>query len=300
MSDKTIRNYNDVFELCAKIGKKRIAVAAANDHDVLKAVKMAEDMGLADAILVGSADKVTLKVKELGLRSAVIVGEEDDVRASQLAVGLIREGKADVLMKGLVNTSDFLRAVLEAKKTGGALLSHLAVFEIPGQHKLLFQTDGGMNINPDLGQKKAILNNALDALGRLGIVNPKVAIVTANEKVHPKYQSTVDAAALVQMRKDGEIPTGVIEGPIALDVALSAEAAKHKGLHSDISGDVDLYLVPNIDTGNIWGKSLIYFAKAQMAGIVVGADYPIVLTSRSETPEGKLISIALACLISQR
>ena len=139
--------------------------------------------------------------------------------------------------------------------------------------------------------------NALHALSRLGIAEPKVAILAANEKVHPKMQSTVDAQQLVLMRENGEIDAGTIEGPVALDVALSAEAAAHKGIQSSIAGDVDLFLVPNIDAGNIWAKSMIYLSAAQMAGVVLGADYPIVLTSRVETPEGKLYSIALACLL---
>ena len=156
-----------------------------------------------------------------------------------------------------------------------------------------------MIISPDLDQKKAILINAIRTLNQLGIQAPKIAILAPNEKVSPKMQSTVDAQRLVEMRALGEIPAGIVEGPIALDVAVSQEAAAHKGIQSDISGDVDLYLVHSLDVGNILGKSLMYFAHAKMAGLVIGADYPIVMTSRVETPEGKLNSIALASLMWQ-
>jgi len=300
MDEPSLRSYADVIHKCKELGNFTIAVAVAQDRDVLKAIKAAEVIGLANAILVGKHMEIADIVKELDIRNARIINEEDDIKAAQISVGLLTEHKADILMKGLINTSDFLRAVLEtSKKQPGFIMSHLGVFEIPGQKKLLFMTDGGMNINPDLHQKVGILNNAIKTLNRLGITNPKVAILTANEKVHPKMQSTVDAQELVQMRTNGAIPAGIIEGPIALDVAVSADAAKHKGIQSAVSGDVDLYLVPTIDAGNIWGKSMIYFSSAKMAGLVVGAEYPIVLTSRAETPEGKLNSIALACLTSR-
>ena len=302
MSHTNIKNYSDIINKCRELGKCRIVVAAAHDPDVLQAVKMAEEKGLADAILVGNAADISPIIKELGILNAEIVHEKDDITAAKIAVGLIAEHKADILMKGFINSSDFLRAVVSSdnQRKSDSILSHLGVFEIPGQNKLLFMTDGGMIINPDLLQKKAILINAVNALINLGIVNPKVGILSANEKVHPKMQSTVDARELVEMRARGEIPAGIIEGPIALDVAISTDAAKHKGIQSNISGDVDLYLVPNIDAGNIWGKSMIYLSNAKMAGLVIGAEYPIVLTSRAETPEGKLNSIALACLMAKK
>jgi phosphate butyryltransferase len=203
-------------------------------------------------------------------------------------------------MKGKINSSDFLRAVLNSNNglRTGRLLSHLAAYELPGAEKLIFLTDGGMNIAPSLADKKDILVNAMLALSAIGIKKPAVAILTANEIVSPKMPATVDAKALVEMSEKGELPPGIIEGPIAMDVAINPAAAEHKGLTSRVSGKVDLILMPNIETGNALGKALIHYANAKMAGIVLGATHPIILTSRAETADGKLNSIALACLIA--
>ncbi|OGO80420.1 MAG: phosphate butyryltransferase [Clostridiales bacterium GWC2_40_7] len=295
------KNYSDVMTACTKVGKFTISVAVAQDEDVLNAVKMASEYDLADALLVGDETKITPILEKLKFINAKVIHEPDDQLAVKRAVSLIRDKQADVLMKGLINSSDFMRAVLDSNSglKKGSLLSHLAVYEIPGQRKLFFMTDGGLNINPDLNEKRGILLNAIDALERMGIDNPKVAILSANEKVNSKMQSTVDAKALVEMREKGEIPTGFIEGPIALDVAISKKAAEHKGIKSEISEDVDLYMVHNIDAGNLLGKTLMYYANAKMAGLVLGAVCPIVLTSRAETSEGKLNSIAMANLLSR-
>jgi len=202
-------------------------------------------------------------------------------------------------MKGLVNSSDFMRAVLnaEAGLRTGRLLSHLAVFEVPGQRKLLFLSDGGINIAPGLEEKRQILENALGALAAMGYREPKVGILTANEQVNPKMSATTDAAALVEAWRSGafSVPC-VVEGPVALDVAVCPEAARHKRIDSAITGEVDLLIMPNIEAGNVCGKTLIHFAGARMAGLVLGAAAPIVMTSRAETAEGKRDSIALACL----
>jgi len=182
----------------------------------------------------------------------------------------------------------------------GQLLSHLAAFEVPGQKKIIFVTDGGMNIAPTLQDKKDILTNAMLSLHRMGIENPYVAVLTANEVVSNKMPATVDAQCLVAMSRAGELPRGIVEGPISLDVVISRDAMHHKGIDSKVSGNVDLILVPTIEVGNILGKALIYFANGKMAGIVLGATHPIVLVSRVETPEGKLNSIALACLVHSK
>lgn len=300
MTQEAFGTFSDILAICRKLGKVRISVAAAQDEDVLRAVWAARDAGIADAVLVGDRGKIEAIAEKAGVGSLDIVHEPEEAAAARRAVALVREGRADALMKGLINTSDFLRAVLDAE-TGlrkGSLLSHLAAFEIPGLSKLTFHTDGGINIAPGLEDKKAILLNALEALTRVGIREPKVALLSANEQVNPKMPSTTDARALVEMRARGEIPAGILEGPIALDVAVSRRAAEHKGIRSEISGDADLFLVPNIETGNVLGKALVYYGKAKMAGLVLGAACPIVLTSRSETAEGKLHSIALASLIA--
>ncbi|HMM22866.1 MAG TPA: bifunctional enoyl-CoA hydratase/phosphate acetyltransferase [Selenomonadales bacterium] len=295
------RSFDEILTKARGLGKVTVSVAVAQDKDVLLALKSACDVGLADAILVGDTSLIKPLLAEVGLPADTrIVHEPEMARAALTAVSLVRKGEAQVLMKGMVNTSDFLKAVLNAEVglRTGRLLSHLGVAEIPGVDRLLFQTDGGMNIAPALAEKKDILTNAMLALHAIGIAEPKVAVLTANEQVNPKMPATVDAKALADMAAAGELPRGVVEGPIALDVAASAEAAKHKGISSKVSGQVDIMMVPNIETGNALGKSLIYYAKAKFAGVVLGATHPIVLTSRAETPEGKLNSIALACLIA--
>jgi phosphate butyryltransferase len=294
-------NYHEIVAEIKKRSLVRISVAVAQDREVLAAVKLAQDAGIAEAILVGDASIITPMAEEIGLPdNTLIIHEPETAKAVLKAVSLVKNGQAQVLMKGLINSSDFLRSVLhkEAGLRTGRLLSHLGAFEIPGQEKLLFITDGGMNIAPTLLEKKKILINAMLALHAMGITEPKVALLTANEVVSEKMPATVDARALVEMSIAGELPSGIVEGPIALDVAVSLEAAKHKGIDSKIAGKVDLMVVPNIETGNALGKSLIYFAKSKMAGIVLGATHPIVMTSRSETPEGKMNSIALACLVN--
>lgn len=204
-------------------------------------------------------------------------------------------------MKGLVNTSVYLRAILNRENglRSGRLLSLLAVYELPQYHKLLYCTDSGINVAPDLKQKKDIMTNALLSMKSIGIENPKTAILTANEMLDPKVQSTVDADALVKMVNNNEIPSCIAEGPIAFDVAFDEHAAKHKGIDSKIAGDVDLLVFPNIETGNVLGKSWLRFNNAKWAGIVLGATNPVILGSRSDTAEIKVNSIALACLASQ-
>lgn len=294
-------NYNQIVDEIKSRGQIIVSVAVAQDKEVLLAIKLAQDAGFAQAILVGDGDLITPMLAEVGLSEGVQVIHEPDIRVAALrAVSLVRNGQAQVLMKGLINSSDFLRAVLN-KEEGlrtGRLLSHLGCFEVAGQEKLLFITDGGMNIAPSLQEKKEILVNSMLALHAMGMKEPRVAVLTANEVVNGKMPATVDAKALADMSIRGELPKGIVEGPIALDVAVSREAAKHKGIESKISGNVDLMVMPNIETGNALGKSLIYFAKGKMAGIVLGATHPIVMTSRSETPEGKMNSIALACLVN--
>lgn len=294
-----LRNFQDVLANAANYGRVKISVAVAQDRDVLQALKLAHDAGLVEPLLVGDAAVIRPLLTEVGLPPETTVVDEPDInKAALAAVELVHNGKAQVVMKGLVNTSDFLKAVLNAEVglRTGRLLSHLAAFEVPGESRLIFHSDGGMNIAPTLAEKKDILVNALLMLQSLGIDEPNVAVLTANEQINPKMPATTDAKALTDMSLAGELPAGIVEGPIALDVAISPEAARHKGISSRISGQVDLFLMPNIETGNSMGKSLLYYAKAKMAGVVLGATNPIVLTSRSETPEGKLYSIALACL----
>ncbi len=295
------KNFNDLVKEASR-KKTTICVAAAEDQAVLEAVKMATDFGMVESLLVGDSTKIKKIAEDIGLVDYDIIhcdSPEDSVAA---AVKAVRDNKAHVLMKGLVNTSIYLRGILNREQglRTGRLLSLVAVYELPGYHKLIYATDSGVNVAPNLEQKKEILINTLTAMNAMGFENPKVAALTANENVDPKVSATVDAAGLVTMVEKGEIPPCVIEGPIAFDVAFSKEAAGHKGIDSKIAGDLDVLLFPNIETGNALGKSWLHFNNAKWAGIVLGATHPIILGSRSDTPEIKLNSIALGCLSANK
>lgn len=295
-----LKDFNDLIQKVKQVGKSTVCVAGADDEEVLKAVKIATDIGFIDSILVGNKEKIEEIAKRIGLRNYEIVHNENPDEAALEAVKIVKSGRAKVLMKGLVNTSVYMRAVLN-KEFGlrtGRLLSLLAVYELPGYHKLLYCTDSGVNVSPNLEQKKDILTNSLLALQGIGVDMPKVACLAANEMVDPKISSTVDAAGLVEMVQNEEISKCIIEGPIAFDVAFDSHAAEHKGIESKVSGDVDLLVFPNMETGNALGKSWLHFNKAKWAGIILGAASPIVLGSRSDTAEIKVNSIALACLAS--
>ncbi|HSL93909.1 MAG TPA: bifunctional enoyl-CoA hydratase/phosphate acetyltransferase, partial [Bacillota bacterium] len=222
--------------------------------------------------------------------------------AAKAAVKLVKDGKAQMLMKGLVGTADILRAVLDRENglRTDKILSHVAILEVPAYHKLLFMTDGGQNIAPDLAQKKEITQNAVDMARALGNPRPKVAALAALELVNPKMPATVDARALMEMAQSGELENCIVEGPIAFDGAISAEAAAHKGMKSEVAGDVDVLVVPFIEVGNVLYKSLVYLANTRVAGLIAGASAPIVLTSRSDSHEAKLLSIAAASVIASQ
>lgn len=298
-----LRSLQDIIQAAKASGTRTISVAAAQDKDVLMAVKAALDAGLAQALLVGDKEQIAPLLVEVGLPSSIaIMHEPDPAKAALTAASLVRDGHAHILMKGMVNSGDFLRAVLD-KTNGlraGKILSHLAVFEIPGDTKLTYHTDGGINIAPTLEEKKEILTNTIKAVHRLGIAKPFVAVLTANEQVSPKMQATVDAKALADMSAAGELPEAIVEGPIAIDVALNPEAAHHKHIVSTVSGQVDVFLLPSLEAGNILGKALLFYMKAKQAAVILGATHPVVMTSRAETAEGKFASIALACLLAAK
>ena len=296
-----MKNYQEIKERLVGGPKRTVAIAAAADAEVIEAAGRMIAEGFAEPILVGDSEKIKALAGAAGLDlpGLRIVDEPDDASAALLAASLVRSGEADALMKGLVNTSDFLRGVLDKERgiRGEGILSHMAAFETPGYPRLIIQTDGGMNLYPALEEKVKILVNAVGALHKLGVGCPNVAALSANEAVNPKVASSVDADALAKMNAEGGITGCYVEGPIALDVALSAEAARHKRIESRIAGETDIFLVPNIDAGNIMGKTLVCLAGAKMAGVVLGAKAPIVLVSRSDNAESKLNSLALACAL---
>ncbi len=287
----------------AVAGKPRIAVAAAQDEEVLQAVEAARVAGLADAILIGDRAAIErIAAKEgIDLSAYEVVQEPELAKAAASAVAHVRSGEASFVMKGLLDTSVILKAVLN-KETGlhaGRLVSHVGAVESPHYHKLVLVTDAAINIAPTLGEKIDIIRNAVDCGRALGVETPKVALLAAVEKVNPeKMPCTADAAILTQMNRRGQIPGCVVDGPLALDNAISAEAARIKGIESPVAGDADILVAPYIEVGNVLYKALMDLGGAKGAGLVVGAKTPIVLTSRSDTAETKLASIAFAVLVA--
>ncbi|MGV8983749.1 phosphate butyryltransferase [Clostridium sp.] len=296
-----IKRLDELLELATRKDKKILSVAVAQDNIVLKAVVEAVKLQIVDAILVGDEEKIKeIALKEkLSLQNIRIVNEKDTIRAAAKAVELISSGDAHFIMKGMLGTSDLLKAVLskEAGLRGKGLLSHVMIYDIPSYHKLLFLTDGGMVTCPELKEKIEIINNAVEVAHALDIDIPKIAAICAVEVVNPSMQATIDAASLSQMNKRGQIKGCLIDGPLGLDNAISKEAAEHKGIISEVAGDSDILLVPSIEAGNFLGKSLTYFAKAESAGIIVGAKCPVVLVSRADSAKSKLYSIALGAVV---
>ncbi len=278
--------------------KSRIAVVAADDSHTVEAVVNAQKEGIAEALLIGREDLVRQRLQELGedVSDYVIVDAPTIEDSLEAAVDLVNAGKADVLMKGHLETGDFMRAILK-KENGlrkGSLLSVAALYELDSYPKLLTVTDQAINTYPDVEAKRAILENAVSLLHALGIAEPKVAVLCAVEKVNPKMQETVDADALKKMNEAGEITDCIVDGPLSLDIATSKEAAQIKGYSSPVAGDADLLIVPDLVCGNVFVKALTGFAGAKTAGTVVGAKVPVVLTPRSAEASDKFYSIALA------
>ncbi len=299
-----IRSFEDVLKYAKERGPKTISVACAQDADVLLAVNKAKELGISEAILVGDKEQIENIAKEKGidLSSYEIIDIKDLSEASLKAVELVSTGKAHMVMKGLVDTSIILKAVLngEVGLRTGNVLSHTAVFDIEDYDRLLFVTDAAMNIAPDLEAKKQIIENAVKVARALDIDEPKVAVLCAKEKVNPKMPATVDAAKLQEMNEKGEIKNCLVAGPLALDNAVSVEAAKLKKIDHPVGGKADILMVPTIEAGNVLYKALAFLAKSKNAGIIVGAKAPVILTSRADDEEAKLNSIALGVLMAAK
>ncbi|PEK00590.1 phosphate butyryltransferase [Bacillus wiedmannii] len=279
--------------------KKTVAVAVAEDHEVIEAVAKAIKLQLAQFRLYGNQEKIMGMLQEHGLQTSdhiEVIAAASSAEAAELSVKAVRNGEADVLMKGNIPTANILKAVLN-KEWGlrkGSALSHVAAFEVPNYDRLIFVTDAAMNIAPDVTQKAAIIQNTVEVAQAIGIDLPKVAPIAAVEVVNPAMQATIDAAMLTQMNRRGQIKNCVVDGPLALDNAVSQIAAEHKGIVSDVAGKADILLVPTIEAGNVLYKSLVYFADAKVGAMIAGAKAPIVLTSRADSAETKVYSLALA------
>lgn len=296
-----IRSLAELVDRAKALGPARIAVVEAHDPDVLECLKEAEPMGLVQATLVGNPAKIEAAAREVGypVRAESFLptaGEDASIRQS---IDRVREGKADLLMKGKVTTANLIRSVLDKERglRTGRLLSQVIVFQVPHLPRLMLMTDGAINIAPTLAQKADITRNAIEVAHALGIAEPKVVLLAALEFVNPDMPATVDAAALAQMNRRGQITGAYLEGPLALDVPLSRFAADRKNIQSPVVEATDVFIAPDIEAANILYRAVLYFALGESCGIVVGARVPLVLLSRAETPETKIRSIALALLV---
>jgi phosphate butyryltransferase len=288
-----LKSLDQVFELAKKKGTRRIAVAASADKAVLKAVKQATMMGIVEPLLIGDKQKTEMICSEIdfNISSYTLIDEKDPALASAMAVQMIKEGMADILMKGMVSTAPLLKAVLH-KEYGlrkQDTLSHFALFQTSYYHKLIGITDAAMNIAPELAEKVSIIQNSIEVFHALGHSKPKLAVIGPLETVNEKISSTTDAALLTQMNRRNQIKGCIIDGPLAIDNAVSKEAAEHKGIVSEVAGDADILLAPDLNSGNILYKNMIFLSDG-----LTGATVPIVLTSRADSEKSKLYSIALA------
>lgn len=294
-----IKSFDEVLQAAAALEDKKLAVCKAENEEVLQAVEMARTAGIAHSILVGDEAKIKAMQQALGIDPAnyEFIDSTDDQTTALEAVKLVSGGTADVLMKGVIDTATILKAVLN-KEVGlrmSKVISHIALFSLPHYHKMLLVTDAAMNIAPDVEAKELIIKNALHVTKALGIDQAKVAVVCAKESVSDKMPATLDAAEL----RERDIPGALVDGPFALDNAVSQDSARIKGIDSPVAGDADIVLMPDIEGGNILYKALGFLTDSKGAGIIVGARRPIVLTSRADEEEAKLNSIALAILVSE-
>ncbi|MCD6554637.1 MAG: phosphate butyryltransferase [Chloroflexi bacterium] len=298
----TIRTFEELMKAAQEKGPMTVVIAAAHEQEVLLAAHDAEELGIADCVLVGDRQDIARIAGESGIdvKRMMIVHEPDSRLVARKAMELVGLGHAQIAMKGKIETADFLRAALDRQYgiRGGGLLTHVGVFEIPGFDRLIFVSDAGVVVAPDMTMKVELVRNAIFVAQTLGVELPRVAILAATEMVHPKIPTTMDAANLAKMADRGQIRGGIVDGPLALDNAISPESAAVKGIKSEVAGRADILITPDIEAGNLLAKAITYFAHGRMAGIVVGGRAPLVVASRSDPHETKLVSMALGVLLA--
>lgn len=297
------KNIEEIIEEAKKTPPLRLAVAAAGDPLVLKSLQQAQQRGLVKPVLIGERQRIEEVLKDLDYDfNGEIIATGSNRESARVAMELIAAGRADLPMKGLLSTKAILKAML-AEEYGlrqGRLLSLVTLIYLDKEKRLILMTDGGMNIAPNLEEKVEIINNAVEVARALGFEKPRVAPLAAVEKVNPAMPVTLDAAILSKMADRGQIKNAIIDGPLALDNAISIEAARHKGIDSPVAGRADILLVPDIEAGNILYKSLVFCSGLKAASLVYGARVPLVITSRADRVETKLNSIALAKVVVER
>lgn len=296
-----ITNFDELLNSIKNKPIRRLAIASAEGEEIIWAVRQAVEQNIIFPILIGDKEKIeeVCKKANFDLSKCEIIDEKDMEKAAFKAVGLVKDKKADMLMKGKVGTATLLKAVLDKERglRSGKLLSHVSVVEVENYPKFMLVTDAGMNIKPDVNKKTEIILNAVEVAKKLGIDIPKVACLAAVETVNPDMPETIDALAIKEMGEKGELKGMIVDGPVAFDVAIDAKSAEIKGIKSKVAGDTDIFLVPDIASGNILVKSLIYLANAKVGGVVMGGGAPIVLLSRSDNSQTKLYSIALGAAV---
>ncbi len=301
---RVIKRFDQIFAKIQNNNTKKVAVAVAQDEEVLEAVRDAKTAGAVDAILVGDKQKIQAAAEKIGLdiTGFELIHQPNLERAALETVELVSTGRADMVMKGLIDTASLLKAVLNKEKglRTGQLISHVAVFEVPGFNRFLLITDAAFNMYPDLKAKIDILKNAVAVAHALGVRNPKVAPICAVEVVNPDSPATTDAAILSKMNDRGQITGCVVDGPLALDTAISERAASHKGLSGPVAGKADIFLLPNFEVANVMYKTLTYTSKAKYGGILVGTAAPVIITSRADSHKAKVNSIVLAALVANQ
>lgn len=296
-----VKNFDHLLELVKQKGKKKVVIISADDLDLLKVASKAEEMELAEFILLGDPAEIEKIISENNLSiSAKIIEEKDHKKAADKAVDMVVSGEADILMKGMLQSGIFLKAVLNKEKglNIGKQITQISVIEKENNDGLLMITDCAIAMNPDLMEKKAILENAVELAHKLGYEKPKAAVLASVEVINPSMPDTIDAAVLSKMSERGQIKGCIVDGPFALDNVISMESAEHKGIKGPVAGNADIILVPNLSVGNTLSKAITFFAKKKVPSVTMGVAVPIVFTSRTEHMDGKLLSIAMANYLS--
>ena len=297
-----ITTFEELVSVAREVGPVRIAVAGAHDPQVLAAVAQAQREGMVEATLAGDWPAIEAYAAQTGvdLAGATLHHEPDPKQAARRAVDLARTGQADVVVKGQIKTGDLLGVALSRHIgiRGRNLLSHVGIFELPGMDRLIYLSDSGVVVYPTIYQKLEIINNVVQVAHLFGVAEPKVAILAASDTVHPKIQASIDALALSKMAEQGWVEGAVVDGPLGLELAISRQAAELEESDSPIAGEADVLIVPNVEAGNIVAKGLIYFARARMAGLVVGAKVPIIISSRADSAETRYLSLAMAVILA--
>jgi len=298
-----ITSFQEMVTAAQQVGPVRMAVAAAEDPEVLRAVDRAQREGIVQATLVGDWPAIEAYAAQTGvdLTLSTLVHETDSRRAARRVVDLVRTDQAEVVVKGQVKTADLLAVVLNRHVgiRGRGLMSHVGLFELPGMDRLIYLSDSGVVVYPDVYQKLEIIKNVVAVAHLFGVVAPKVAILAASDTVHPKIPASIDALALSKMAEQGWVQGAVVDGPLGLELAISPRAAELEGSDSPIAGLADVLIVPNVEAGNIVAKGLLYFAQARMAGLVVGAKVPILISSRADSAETRYLSLAMAAILAR-